>query len=93
MMIGFYLFMGIALFFYFRTVGTIWRLVEESKGLNSNARFDRFNWTPAWKGHRIGYPESPLRRQIVTRFLLTFVFMIVAMAFLGYAAIHPSRFF
>jgi hypothetical protein len=25
--------------------------------------------------------------------LLTFVFMIVAMAFLGYAAIHPSRFF
>jgi hypothetical protein len=93
MKIGCYFFFAIALFFYVRTVRTIWRLVAESRLLESGVRFNRFNWTPAWKVHRIGYPESPVRRRIVTGFLFTWAFMIVAMLCLVYSGIHSSRFF
>jgi hypothetical protein len=91
MKIGFYICFGITLVFYVRTVQAIWRLVAESRLLEPEARFNRFWWTPAWKVHRIGYPESPVRRKIVIRFLLTFGFMIVAMACLAYSEIHATK--
>jgi hypothetical protein len=91
MKIGFYFFFAIALFFYVRTVQTIWMLVTESKRLESGVRFNRFNWTPAWRVHRIGYPESPVRRQIVIRSLFTIAFMIVAVVCRVYSVFTSSR--
>jgi hypothetical protein len=93
MKIGFYFFFAISAFFFVRTVRTIWRLVAESRLLESEVRFNRFNWTPALKVHRIGYLESPVRRQIVIGFLLSWTFMIVAVLCLAYSVIHSSRFF
>jgi hypothetical protein len=88
MKIGCYFFFAIAAFFYVITVRAIWKLVAESKLLESEVRFNRFNWTPAWKVHRIGYPDSFLRRQIVFGSLFTWAFMIVAMVFLAYSQFH-----
>ncbi len=88
MKIGFYFFFAIAAFFYVRTLRVIWKLVAESRLIESGVRFNFFNWTPAWKVHRIGYPESPVRRQIVTGFLITWTFMIVALVFLVYSQTH-----
>ncbi len=76
--------------FYIWTVRTIWRLVDESKPLGSGIRFNRWRWTPAWKVHRASYPESPLRKQIIIRFLLTWAFGILALACKVYADIHSS---
>jgi hypothetical protein len=88
MKIGFIFFFAITMFFYVRTLRAIWRLVAESKLLESGVRFNRFYWTPAWKVHRIGYPKSPVRRQIVTGFLFTWTFMMVALVFLVYSQTH-----
>jgi hypothetical protein len=88
MKIGFYFFFAISAFFFVRTIRAIWRLVAESKILESKVRFNRFNWTPALKVHRIVYPESPVRRQIFTGFLITWAFMIVALVFLVYSQTH-----
>jgi len=90
MRIASYIGFVIALCFYVKWIQAIWKLVAESKPLESAVRFNRFNWTPALKVHRGGYPDSPLRRQIVTYFLLTSVIMIAAMACLAYSTFHPS---
>jgi hypothetical protein len=88
MKIGFYFFFAITAFFYVRTLRAIWRLVAESRLLESGVHFNRFNWTPALKVHRIGYPESHLRRQIVIGFLFTWAFMMVALVFLVHSQTH-----
>lgn len=77
-----YLLFALALFFYVTTVKAIWRLVSESKAIGVAPRnsFNRFWWMPAWKVHREAFPESYLRRQIIIRFALTWVLMIVAVA-------------
>ena len=93
MKIGFYFFFAIALFFYVRTVQTIWMLLTENKRLESGVRFNCFYWTPAWRVHRIGYPESPVRRQIVTLFLFTIAFMIVAVVCRAYSVFPSSKIF
>ena len=80
----------IGLFFYVGTVKAIWQLVTESRELQSGVHFNHFWWTPAWKVHRTGYPASPVRRQIVTRFLLTFACMVAVMVCLAYSTIHPG---
>lgn len=88
-------FAGFALFavtaiLYIWTVRTIWHLVDESKRLGSGVRFNRWRWTPAWKVHRKAYPASPLRRQIVIRFLLTCGVGALAVASIAYADILAS---
>jgi len=86
---GFSLF-AVTAILYILTVRKIWHLVDESKRLDSRVRFNRWRWTPAWKVHREAYPASPLRRQIVIRFLLTWVVGAVALACVAYADIHAS---
>ena len=88
-------FAGFALFavtaiLYIWTVRTIWHLVDESKRLGSGVRFNRWRWTPAWKVHKEAYPTSPLRRQIVIRFLLTWGIGALALAFIAYADVHAG---
>jgi ABC-type phosphate transport system permease subunit len=87
--VGYLLFL-VAAIFYVRTIKAIWQLVDESQKLKTRQRFNRFWWTPAWKVHREAYPESLLRRQIVTRFVITFLCMILAIAVLGYATIYVA---
>jgi hypothetical protein len=69
------LFFFLAFVSYAGLVRTILRLVKESRGLNTSARFNCFWWTPAWKIHRAAFPYSPIRRQIISLFLLTFALM------------------
>jgi len=69
---------------YFLLLKQIMHLVQESKKTNSTVRFNRFWWIPAWKVHRAEYPASPIRRNIIGLFAVTFVLMIsatVCMAF------------
>jgi len=80
-----YLLAALSLYSYATTVHAIWRLVAETKQLNTGVHFNRFWWTPAWRLHRNAYPESNLRRQIVTRFTLTFALMVAAMGCIAIA--------
>ena len=85
--------MALALVWYVSTVRAIWTLVRESRQLEPGARLSLFWWLPAWRVRRRGYPASPLRRQIVTRFGLTFGLMLAGMAFVAvYTVRHlPSN--
>jgi hypothetical protein len=79
---------AVAAVLYIWTVRTIWQLVNESKRIDSGVRFNLWRWTPAWKVHRTAYPESALRKQIVTRGLLTCGFGLLAFACKVYAVIQ-----
>jgi len=52
MRIASYIGFVIALCFYVKWIQAIWKLVAESKPLESAVRFNRFNWTQALKVHR-----------------------------------------
>ena len=80
--IGYVLF-TLALVSYGATVKAIWTLVGESKRVESEKRFNRFWWLPAWRIHRKVYPDSSLRRQIVTRFALTFALVVISTTCVG----------
>jgi len=81
---------SVAAVYYIWTVRAIWQMVNESKWLDSGVRFNLFWWTPAWKVHRTAYPESLLRKQIVTRGLLTCSFGVLAFGCKVYAVIDSS---
>ncbi|RZU35635.1 hypothetical protein [Edaphobacter modestus] len=68
---------------YARLILTIRQLVTESRQLRTETRFNWFWWIPALKVHRVAYPTSPVRRRIVTGFLLTFVLMAAGLACIG----------
>jgi hypothetical protein len=68
-----YVLMALGFVAYGSILRAIFRLVAETRQLNSDARFNRFWWTPAWKIHRAAYPLSRIRKQIVVLFLLTFI--------------------
>ncbi len=75
-----YILFALALVCYVATVKAIWILVSESNGVEPQRDFNRFWWMPAWKVHRRAFPKSSLRRQIVTRFILTFALVVVSTA-------------
>lgn len=83
----------LALVSYVSTVRAIWTLVRESRRVEPAARLGLFWWLPAWRVHRQAYPASRLRKQIVTRFGLTFGLMLAGMGFVAvYTVRHlPSR--
>lgn len=83
-----YIGLVIAFCFYVKWIQTIWKLVDESRHLETGVRFNRFNWTPAWRVHKQGYPDSSVRKQIVIYFLLTTAFLFAAMACLAYSSLH-----
>ena len=56
---------------------------QRSNGVELQRRFNRFWWMPAWKVHRRAFPKSSLRRQIVTRFAITFALVVVSTIFMG----------
>jgi len=82
-----YILFALAFFSYGATISSIWRLVAESRSTKTSVNFNRFWWTPAWKVHRTAYPESPLRKQIVVRFITTFTLMMAAMACIAVAMV------
>lgn len=86
---GFILF-ALTLALYVWTVRAIWQLVSETNNLGTGVRFSRWWWTGAWKVHRAANPSSPLRRRIVTRFLLTWVMGILAMLCIAYATVNSA---
>ena len=71
-MVGFGL-IALAFLFSISTVRAIWMMVRQSRQLDAGARLSLFWWLPAWRIHQRGYPASPLRNRIVTRFALTLV--------------------
>ena len=82
---------ALALLMYVSTVRAIWTMVRQSRQLDPGARVSLFWWLPAWRMHRRGYPASPVRRQIVTRFGLTFGLMLAGLAFIAvYSVRHMS---
>ena len=83
----------LALLSYVSTVRAIWAMVRQSRQLDPEARFSLFWWLPAWRVHRRGYPASPVRREIVTRFGLTFGLMLAGMAFIAIDSLRhmPTR--
>ena len=85
-----YVLVGLAFLSYGTIIQAVFRLVAEARRLNSGVRFNRFWWTPAWKIHRAAYPESPARKQIVLRFLLTFALMFAGMTCLAMKIVHGS---
>ncbi len=70
----------LALLWYASTIQAIRDLIQESRVIKPEARFSIFWWLPAWGVHRRGLPASKVRSRIVTRFCLTFAFMIAGMA-------------
>jgi hypothetical protein len=83
-----YVLFALAFIFYATILQAVWQLVNESRRVRPDLRFSRFWWLPAWKVHRISYPTSNIRKQIVIRFILTFAFLAAATACLGYAMFH-----
>lgn len=75
---------------YALLVKTIWQLVDESRKVDVTTRFNRFWWIPAWKVHRLAFPESPLRNRIVLLWLLCFVTIIPTLWCMAYADV-PLR--
>lgn len=84
---------ALALVCYVSTVRAVWTMIRESRQLQPGARLSLFWWLPAWRVHRRGYPASPVRKQIVTRFGLTFGLMLAGMASIAvYTVRHlPTR--
>lgn len=79
---------AVALFFYVSTVRAVWTMVRESRQLEPRAQLSLLRWLPAWRVHRRGYPASRVRKQIVTRFALTFGLMLAGM---GFIAVYTVR--
>lgn len=73
----------LALLCYASTIQAIRNLVQDSRRFKPERQFSSLWWLPAWGVHRAGFPASKVRRQIVTRFCLTFAFMIAGMACIG----------
>ena len=84
----FFLLFALSLISYCFTVRTIWRLVDDVRKDKPDRTFSRFWWLPAWTYHRRAFPLSPLRKQIVTRFILTFFLMMLAMFIYAYSDIR-----
>jgi len=84
---GLIFFLG-ALLSYIGIWRSIAQLVKESRQARPDMRLSRIWWLPAWDIHQMSCPSSPVRRQIIHRFLWTFTLMIVAMVCIGYAIIH-----
>jgi len=84
---GLIFFLG-ALLSYIGIWRSIAQLVKESRQARPDMRLSRIWWLPAWDIHQMSYPSSPVRRQIIHRFLWTFTLMIVAMVCIGYAIVH-----
>ena len=87
--LGFCLF-GLAMVSYMTTIMAISALLRESRQHRPGTRLNLFWWIPAWQIHRGAYPVSPLRKQIVTRFITTFVLMSVGMVCVGVDVIRHS---
>ena len=80
----------LALLCYASTIQAIRTLIQDSRRLKPEARFSIFWWLPAWGVHRVGYPASKVRRQIVTRFCLTFASMIAGMACIAISILNHT---
>jgi hypothetical protein len=65
----------VGLYFYFRCIRTIWRMVDECRADTPSQHFARFFWHAAWRHHRRQFPESGLRRQIVREYGLAWLFV------------------
>jgi hypothetical protein len=83
-----YVLMALAFLAYGTIIKAVFRLVAETRQLNSGVRFNRFWWTPAWKVHRGAYPMSPVRNQIIVRFLVTFALMLAGMACIAFSLVR-----
>jgi hypothetical protein len=64
---------------YIKMLFAIRQLVNETRLLHSGVRFNMLWWMPAWKVHRVAYPNSRLRKEIVALYSLTFLLLILAM--------------
>ena len=65
---------AVGMVFYARLIRTIWRLVEQCRADEPSRKFSKFFWISAWRYHKRHFPESQLRKQIVGRFALTWLF-------------------
>jgi len=84
---GLIFFLG-ALISYLGIWRSIAQLVKESRQARPDIRLSGIWWLPAWDIHQTNFPSSPVRRQLLIRFLWTFVLMTLAMACIGYSIVH-----
>ena len=87
---GLIFFLG-ALISYLAIWRSIAQLVKESRQAEPDTHLSRIWWLPAWDIHQINYPASPVRRQIILRFVWTAILMTLAMACIGYSLIHSAH--
>jgi len=91
MTVASYFFFCLALICYVATTKSVWTLVSEAREAAPERRFSRFWWPSAWKVHRKLLPDSKTRQQIVRRFSLTFVLLLISTGFMAVNIIPRVR--